>query len=147
MYRQTGRYATTADRQAVWDVYTDVSTWSQWSEDIQRATMIGPFGAGRSGRVKFAKVPESRFDVTLVVEPVTYVLTARLFWGLLNVTFDHDLVAIPSGTQITESADFTGLLAPVIGFIERRRLRKQWPLAMKAMTEMASAQAADQREP
>jgi hypothetical protein len=138
MYRQTGRYATTADAASVWDVYTSVKAWPLWSQDIQRATLEGPFVAGRSGRVKFARVPEGRFDITELDESAgVFTIVARLFGGLLRVTFFHELTAIPSGTQITESADFGGLLAPILGFIERRRLRRQWPHAMRAMTAMA----------
>jgi hypothetical protein len=141
MYPQTGRYATTAHIDDVWDVYTSVKAWPQWSEDIERATLDGPFIAGKSGRVKFARVPEGRFEVTMLEAPRAFTIVAHLFGGLLKVRFYHELTAIPAGTQITERADFTGLLAPIAGFVNRRRLRRQWPHAMRAMTEMAGERA------
>lgn len=138
MYRQTGRYATPAGHEAVWAVYTSVQAWPSWSQDIQRAGLDGPFVAGAWGRVKFARVPEGRFDVTqLDAAAGTFTIVARLFGGLLKVTFFHELTPITAGTQITESADFRGPLAPVLGFVERRRVRRQWPKAMRAMTAMA----------
>jgi hypothetical protein len=138
MYRQTGRYASRAHRSAIWPLYTSADAWPLWSEDIQRASFEGPFVAGRSGRVKFARVPEGRFDVTQVDEQAgTFTIVARLFGGLLRVRFFHELTTIPSGTQITEIADFTGPLAPVLGLVEQRRLRRRWPLAMRSLTEMA----------
>lgn len=138
MYRQTGRYATPARRDALWDLYTSAEAWPLWSQEIQRASFEGPFVAGRTGRVKFSRVPEGRFDVTQVDERAgTFTIRARLFGGLFKVTFWHELAAIPSGTQITEIADFGGPLAPVLGFVERRRVRRMWPLAMRAMTAMA----------
>jgi hypothetical protein len=138
MLRQTGRYATVADSEAVWAAYTSVELWPQWSEDIERASLAGPFSAGNSGRVKFARVPEGRFDVTQVDrEAGTFTVVARLFGGLLRVTFFHAVTPVTAGTQITESADFGGLLAPVLGLIERRRIRRKWPRAMREMTAIA----------
>ena len=138
MHRQTGRYATVAEPDRVWEAYTDVDLWSQWSEDIERASLSGPFTAGNSGRVKFARVPEGRFDITQVDrEAGTFTIVARLFGGLLKVTFFHALTPVSAGTQITETADFTGLLAPLLGFIERRRIRRKWPRAMREMTAHA----------
>jgi hypothetical protein len=138
MHRQTGRFATVADPDRVWDAYTDVELWSQWSEDIERASLTGPFTVGNSGRVKFARVPEGRFAITqLDREARTFTIVARLFGGLLKVTFFHELTAVPAGTQITETADFAGVLAPLLGFIERRRIRRRWPRAMREMTALA----------
>jgi hypothetical protein len=138
MFRQTGRYATTADAELVWEAYTSVELWPQWSEDIERASLTGPFTAGNSGRVKFARVPEGRFDVAQADrEAGTFTIVARLFGGLLRVTFFHEVTAIPAGTQITETAEFSGVLAPVLGLIERRRIRRKWPRAMREMTAIA----------
>ena len=138
MYRQTGRYATSADRDALWELYTSAESWPVWSQEIERASFEGPFVPGRSGRVKFSRVPEGRFDVTQVDAAAgTFTIRARLFAGLFTVTFWHELAAIPAGTQITETADFGGPLAPLLGLVERRRVRRKWPLAMRAMTAMA----------
>ena len=138
MHRQTGRFATPADADRVWAVYTSVDAWPRWSEDIERATLDEPFAPGAEGRVKFAKVPEGSFSVTtLDREAGTFTVVARLFAGLLTVTFFHEVTAIPAGAQITERADFGGLLAPVLGLIERRRIRKRWPEAMRTMTALA----------
>jgi hypothetical protein len=138
MYRQTGRFATQAHHDHVWDAYTSVRLWPQWSEDIERASLSGPFVAGNSGRVKFARVPEGRFDIThLDREAGTFTIVARLFGGMLKVTFFHEVAPITAGTHITESASFSGLLAPLLGLIERRRIRRKWPRAMRAMTAIA----------
>jgi hypothetical protein len=140
MFLQVGRYETTAGRDAVWAVYTSVPAWSQWSTDIERAHLEGgPFEAGSWGTCKFSGVPEARFDVISVDAPVEYVLRTRLFYGLVKVTFDHKLTAITAGTQIMESADFSGPLAPLLGFFLRRRIRRQWPGAMRALTQLAGA--------
>lgn len=83
-------------------------------------------------------MPEGRFDVTaLDREAGTFTIVARLFGGLLGVEFFHEVTAIPAGTQITESQDFGGLLAPLLGLVERRRICRRWPIAMRAMTAMA----------
>jgi hypothetical protein len=139
VYKQTGRYETTVPREDVWAVYTSVPSWPEWSEDIERAHLDGgSFATGSHGRIKFKQVPESRFDIVAVEAPESYVIVAQLFWGLLKVTFDHELTSITAGTQIMESADFSGPLAPLLGLIERPRVRRQWPKAMRAMTALAA---------
>ena len=93
---------------------------------------------GRPGPGQVRPGPEGSFSVTaLDREAGTFTVVARLFAGLLTVTFFHEVTAIPAGTQITEHADFGGLLAPVLGLIERRGIRRRWPGAMRTLTSLA----------
>jgi uncharacterized protein YndB with AHSA1/START domain len=43
---------TAARPEAVWRLYSDVSTWSQWDHAVERVTLDGPFEAGSAGSMK-----------------------------------------------------------------------------------------------
>jgi polyketide cyclase/dehydrase/lipid transport protein len=131
--------------EAVWDVYTDVGTWPVWSHDIERADLDGqPFAAGMGGTVKFRGLPSARFWVTGVDAPRRYVTwvdfrLARLRFA--RVIFDHRLERLDEGTQIQEELRFGGLLGWLLALVERRRVKRNWKVAIARLDVEAARRA------
>jgi len=121
--------------EALWPLYTSAEAWPRWADDIEWAHAEGHFEAGLEGRVKYSGLPAASYTVTGADRPRTFSIRLKLL--LTHITFDHRLTPRDGGTRIDERIDFGGLLAPLLGLIERSRIRRDWPKAMAKMTALA----------
>jgi hypothetical protein len=128
-------YDSDAPIEALWPLYTSAVAWPRWADDIEWATAEGRFEAGLEGTVKYRGLPRAPFSVLGADAPRLFRIRLRL--PLTTVTFDHRLTPIRTGTRIQERIDFGGLLAPILGLVERSRIRRDWPAAMAKMTALA----------
>lgn len=135
MLSAEGVFHSSAAREAVWDVYTDVDLWPRWSDDIAWATLDGPYAAGARGRMKFRGLPASSWRVVAAEHPVSFV--SEVDFKVARLVFDHELRSHPEGTVVWERVRFRGPLGPLVALLQRRRWLRRWPAAMGAMSELA----------
>jgi len=156
MWAAQDTYSLSSSPADVWDVYTDVSVWSQWSPDIAWAEIDGPYAADAKGRMKFGGLPTTPWTVLAAEgpaaalaagrgaepagKPLTFTSEVRVPF-LLRMRFTHRLVGRGDSTDVTEGVSFHGVLAPLLGPILRRRWQRGWPTAMGDMGVMAYERA------
>jgi uncharacterized protein YndB with AHSA1/START domain len=129
----------------VWPFYTDPEQWPKWSADIERADVEGPMEKGARGHCKYRMLPEGEFRVVSFDRPHSFTLD----WVTLatHVHFQHDLTPTGAhGTHVRERISFSGLLAPILGLLERPRIRTDWPRAMDCLGALALAAYLEARE-
>src|SRR5947208_1441497 len=107
--------------ETLWPLYTSAKAWPRWSDDMHWSHSGGRLEAGVQVRVEFRGLPASSYTVTGVDPPHSFTIHMRML--LTTVQFDHRLTARDQGTRIEERIDFRGLLAPLLGLIERSRIR------------------------
>jgi uncharacterized protein YndB with AHSA1/START domain len=132
----TGVCELPAPPEYVWPLYTNPAAWKTWSADIQRASIKVPLKVGAKGRCKYRMLPEGEFTIVAFDEPHSFTLD----WVTLltHVRFEHSLApAGRHGTHVRERISFSGLLAPILGLVERPRIRADWPRAMDCLGELA----------
>jgi uncharacterized protein YndB with AHSA1/START domain len=120
----------------VWPFYTEPTAWPRWSADIEHASARGELKAGAEGRCKYRMLPEGTFRVVSFDPPHSFTLD----WVTLatHVRFDHELTPMGAhGTHVRERISFSGLLAPILGLLERPRIRTDWPRAMDCLGALA----------
>ncbi len=124
----------------MWEVYTDPGSWPAWTPDITHGcwTVGTDCRKGSRGEVKFKGLPKGAFEIQAADPPRTFTTVTRFPIGL-RIRFDHRLAATAHGTRIEERISFHGLLAPLVGLIERRRIRRNWPLARRGKLGLAAA--------
>ena len=121
---------------SVWDRYTDVDNWSQWSKKgVEESSLDGDFEVGSKGMSKAPHLPKGRFEL-IIVEPEQRFLSKATFPGG-TLTFEHILEPTDGGTRITHKASLDGpltfLWSPVIGRIVQRGL----PSGVERLAELA----------
>ena len=120
----------------VWPLYTEPAQWRRWSADIERANVKGLLGEGARGRCKYRMLPEGEFRVVSFDPPRSFTLD----WVTLatHVRFEHELAPMGAhGTHVRERISFSGLFAPILGLLERPRIRTDWPRAMDCLGALA----------
>jgi Polyketide cyclase / dehydrase and lipid transport len=128
----------------VWPFYTDPAKWPEWTSDIEHANIDGPLEAGAKGRCKYRLLPEGDFCILDFHPPNSFTLV----WTTLatHVRFEHELTRVGAhGCHVRERIDFHGLLSPILGLLERPRIRTHWPRSMDCLGALALESYLDDR--
>ena len=97
----THTVTTTASADAIWRLWTDVTTWKDWDRGLKDAEMTGPMKLGATGRIIPLSGPASTFQITEFVDGEHYAFETRMPLARLTVrrtlisrdpvTFRHDV--------------------------------------------------------
>jgi hypothetical protein len=125
-----------ASAEAVWERYTDVENWREWSpKGVEESGLEGQFEVGSKGFSKAPHLPKGRFELVEVEPERRFVSQAKLPGARLH--FEHRVEPRDGGTRITHRASLEGPLAPVwrplIGPIIERGL----PTGVERLAEVA----------
>ena len=126
-----------------WAIYTDATLWDEWTPEIKWATIQGRFEPGATGLCKFKGLPKTRYAVGRVDEPRRFVTT--MDFRFARVEFDHLLVPTDRGVSVTEEMTFCGPLGVLFAWLQRRRIKRTWPQAMRKLEAMALSRSATPR--
>jgi uncharacterized membrane protein len=134
---------TEAPAAAIWRLWSDVSTWSSWDDDIEWARLDGPFAVGSRGKLKPKGVPAAGFKLVTVTPGLSYTVEQRL--PLARLRFHHELAEAAKGpTRFTHRVTIDGPLGALFAFLFGRRMKKNFPTIMRHLAEAASASSGDQ---
>jgi uncharacterized membrane protein len=133
--------STTAPRDRVWAVLTDIASWPTWTESMTSVQPLtdGPLRVGSQALVKQPGLPRLTWKVTELTEGSNFTWVARSP-GVLT-TAVHELVDEPAGTtRITLTVRHSGPLAGIVGALTGSRTRRYLALegpGLKAASEAA----------
>jgi len=116
-------FSITADVNAstsrVWEVMSDIDRWHEWSPSINSVQRVGnaPFAVGSRAVVRQPRFPPALWKITEIVpgRSFTWVSTAP---GL-RVIARHGAEPTPTGSRVTLSLDFQGMLGGAFGRMTR----------------------------
>jgi polyketide cyclase/dehydrase/lipid transport protein len=132
---------TEAPPEAIWRLWADVSTWSRWDDDIEWATLDGPFAVGSRGRLKPNGIPAGGFTLVSVVPGTSYVVQQRL--PLATLRFHHELGPAGRGlTSFTHRVTIDGPLGRLYASLFGRRMKANFGTIMRHLAADAEAEAA-----
>ncbi len=127
---------TQASADAVWALWTDVSTWKDWDKGLKDAHMEGFMALGAKGKIVPLSGSAADFEVTEFVEGESYSFETRLPGARLKVrrsfvsrdpiVFRHD---------VSFSGPMAGVLAGQLG----PAFRAQLPPTMETLAALANA--------
>jgi Polyketide cyclase / dehydrase and lipid transport len=100
-----------ASKEAVWQRYSDVTQWAEWSPAIEWARLDGAFEVGAKGKSKARGAPAGRFRLVRV-EPNAVFATTTWLPGA-RLLFEHFIEPREAGIRITHRATLSGLLSPL----------------------------------
>lgn len=86
------------DIEKVWNLYSDVSRWSEWDSDMQKVVLEGEFVAGTKGTMFMKEMPPLPFALDDVQNGKAFVNTSVL--GEITVTFGHFISMTESGEHV-----------------------------------------------
>jgi len=108
-----------AKPEAVWALYSDMRTWTDWDGGIEGAELHGPFEAGSTGWLQPEGQDRLAFELVEVVPLRTFSDVTKLPEAGIEIRFEHTLEPLETGTRITHRVKIDGPnadeLGPVIG--------------------------------
>jgi uncharacterized protein YndB with AHSA1/START domain len=99
-------HPTSAPADAIWRLWSDVSSWPQWDVDLETVTLDGDFMAGARGTLKPKGMDVFPFVVTRAEPDRGYSDETPLDGAVLR--FDHDLEPNADGTLIRQRVTVEG---------------------------------------
>jgi hypothetical protein len=112
---------TSASPEAVWALWTDVSTWAD-GDHMESASIEGEFQVGATITTKAAGFPATKLTVTEMEWPRLWVDESRA--PGVRSRFEHAIEPGSDGTKLTERAVFSGPLAGLVAPLLRKRLER-----------------------
>jgi hypothetical protein len=128
----------------VWERYTDVEQWPEWTKGVEEASLEGEFEAGNHGMSKAPHLPKTRFELVDVEPGRRFVSQTKVPGG--TIRFEHELEPAGEGTRITHRGTISGALealwTPLLGRIVKREL----PAGVERLAELAAEKQQQERE-
>ncbi|GAB2874826.1 SRPBCC family protein [Lentzea nigeriaca] len=117
---------------AVWELWSDVSRWTEWDEGLESVTLSGPFAEGSSGTMVVKGQGPIQFTLTSVEDGVGFVDETAVPGALLR--FSHRVERLAEGVRVTHSVVIEGPAAQALGPVVTADL----PDAVEALVKLAS---------
>jgi hypothetical protein len=119
----------------VWERYTDVEQWHEWSKGVEESSIEGEFEVGSHVISKPPNLPRSRFELIEVEPERRFATKSKIPGGTL--IFEHTLEPTDGGTRITHRASFAGRLSPVWVPLIGRIIKRELPAGVERLAELA----------
>lgn len=125
-------------RSALWDLYSDVTTWPEWDKGIERIRLDGEFREGTSGTIKPVGQDQLPFRLTKVTVDDGFSDETEIPGAGVTIGFKHTLESVGEGRcRITHRVSIfgpgAGSIAPTIG----PEMVKGIPDTMQSLLRMA----------
>ena len=105
----------------VWDVFTDVERWPEWTASVTRLVALdGPgLAIGKRFEIKQPKLPKLVWEVTDLAPGVSWTWAQRTSGG--STLAHHKLTPIAEGrTLVHQALDQQGIGGAIVGRLMRR---------------------------
>ncbi len=114
----------------VWDVFTDVERWPEWTRSVREASALdGPgIALGQRFAITQPRLPRLVWEVTEVTPGASWSWHTRSFGA--ETVASHELVAGADGTVVRQRITYHGPIGLVSGVVMHRLTRRY--LALEA---------------
>jgi Polyketide cyclase / dehydrase and lipid transport len=100
---------TSATPEAIWTLWSDVTTWKTWDKGLKDAQMAGTFVVGSEGQIIPLSGPPARFKIIALEQGKSYSFATSLPGARLIVARSFVSTA-PNATVFRHDVSFTGPL-------------------------------------
>jgi hypothetical protein len=121
-----------ASVETVWELWSDVSRWTEWDEGLESVTLAGPFAEGSGGTMVVKGQGPISFTLTSVEPFAGFVDETSVPGALLR--FTHRVERVGDGVRVTHSVVIEGQAAEQLGPVVTADL----PDAVEALVKLAS---------
>lgn len=126
---------TTATKEQIWLLWTDVPNWNVWDKEVENSEIFGEFKTGTMGILKPAGGPKTKFEVTECTSFKSF--TDRSFMPLCKLDFSHTLTETKDGLEITHKVVMTGLMTFLFSKVIGNKIKIGLPNAVEKLIELA----------
>jgi len=126
---------TTAEPEAIWRRWMDVSAWPEWDEALEWVRCQGPLGPSSRFTLKRRRWGRQNLRMVQFHEGKGFILRQRRIFSELLI--HHYCEPSELGTRMTQRVEVSGLLGFWLRLTRGRRMRGSLPKAMRKLARTA----------
>ncbi|MCZ7356503.1 MAG: hypothetical protein O8C66_06680 [Candidatus Methanoperedens sp.] len=126
---------TTAKKEQIWKLWSDVTHWKTWDEELEYSELFGDFKTGTKGVLKPIAGPETKFVITSCDYLAGF--SDRSFLPLCKMDFIHMLKETNGGLEITHKVQITGALTFLFSKKIGKKVEAGLPKSVEKLIELA----------
>jgi hypothetical protein len=130
---------TKAAPEAIWALWSDIKTWNTWDHGIENGEIEGAFTEGAKGWLKPKGGPRVNFKILRA--ETNKVFHDRSSLPLTSLDFIHTLSREGDYTIVTQRVEMTGVLTFIFAKVIGSGIKKDMPLAMAKLVEIAEGKS------
>ena len=129
---------TTAVPESIWRLWSDVATWPDWNDDIERIEISGPFAAGSTIAMTPIGQDTVKLRITEVSEPHLFVDEADVGDAVVRTVHRIDRLE-NERSRVTYRMEITGPAADQMGPRLGPQISSDFPQTLVALVERAAS--------
>jgi hypothetical protein len=126
---------TTATKEQIWKLWSDVPNWNLWDEEVETSELSDLFQTGTKGILKPTDGPKAKFEIFELTNLKSF--TSRSFLPLCKIDFIHLMSETKDGLEIIHKVEMTGFLTFIFSKIIGSRIKLGLPKAVEKLIELA----------
>ena len=126
---------TTATKEQIWKLWTDVPNWNVWDAEVETSELFGQFQTGTKGILKPAGGPKTKFEMAECTELKSF--TDRSFLPLCKMDFIHTMNETEEGLEITHKVIMTGFMTFLFSKVIGSKIKVGLPIAVEKLIDIA----------
>ncbi len=130
---------TRATKEAIWQIWKDVSNWKSWDAGLEYSEIDGPFAKGTRGHLKPKDGPLIKTLLTEVIPYQSFVDEASL--PLTKIIMRHWIGEKGGVRIVTQQIEMKGLLALFFALVIGLKIKKNLRSEMLAMCKQAESRS------
>ena len=124
-----------APAQLVFEVYTDVERWPEWTVSVTSVERLdqGPLSVGSRARIKQPRLPAAVWEVTEVVAGHSFTWMARGPGIITKAVMSSPRQRVGGPVKVTASVEQAGLLGPLLGFLTKQLTNRYLQIELRGL--------------
>lgn len=124
-----------SSKEQIWNLWTNVSNWNLWDDQIMSSKIHGAFKMGQTGELIPARGPKSTFKLIEVTKQKSF--TSRSTLPLSTMDVIHEMREAEGELIITHRVEISGVLSFVFSKLIGNKIIKHLPNAMNELSNIA----------
>lgn len=129
--------STTAKPEAIWNLWTDVSTWQEWDDGLKTAELDQTFVVGAKGKIISLNGQKARFEVVEVLPNQGYTFKTKLPLGSLWIR--RSMEQNGAITTFKHEVWFQGITAGIFAKVMGKEFKQMLPKVLENIKQLAEA--------
>ncbi len=135
MWKDEVTIKTNANREQVWELWSDVKNWNMWDKEVESSKIFGNFEVGVKGVMKPKSGPKAKFNILSCTRFEEF--TSRSYLPFATIDFIHELTERNGQLYITHKVEISGALTFLFSKVIGKKVITELPKAMQNLSQMA----------
>lgn len=125
---------TTASKEEIWRLWSDVKNWDKWDYDVVSSSIDGRFETGTTGVLKPKGGPKTKFKITEATENRSF--SNRSLLPLCSIYFVHELNEVEGTIEISHRIEMKGLLSGFFSKVMGKNIARGLPGSVENLIKL-----------